>query len=71
MENGKKRGILCDWLWGDSIPCIFSHPDTIVIPREYAVALVVIPAYCICKYIQSVLSTPHALQRKLFRGFDF
>lgn len=31
-------------------------------------ALVVIPAYCICKYIQSVLSTPHASQRENYFG---
>lgn len=43
----KRESILCDWLWRDSIPCIFSHPDTIVIPREYATTLVIIPAYIV------------------------
>lgn len=47
-ENSREgESILCDWLWRDSIPCIFSHPDTIIIPREYAATLVVIPVYIV------------------------
>lgn len=45
-EKGRE-GIPCDRLWRDSIPCIFSHPNPIVIPREYAMTLEIIPAYIV------------------------
>lgn len=70
----KGESILCDWLWRDSKPCIFSHPNTIVIPREYATTLVIIPAYIVSPksvFLLYILLRPRHHREEEFSGVFF